>query len=331
MKAVFFTPVRELLPHVIYQYIKSWLYTTLMILTVWFLSEIVYAAWKFSGDAGDVSLAKDFFENIHIPFCLFLSLGFVIRLIVQGNAIKHAALFVSRESAEHDTTTRSMIQLLSDKAGFRRMPAFIIDNGFYYPTGFPSPGVVLTVPMVLIIPINFLLRFSPREQLLVLAHEISHVKHCDIVQETLMMSGSIVLRGYKVIVSIAFLCTGTLEFFGWLGVLPPLIPTRELFLLGIALVIIVLIAFLYRRCRYTTIRCREYLADAGVLGLLGWQTRHEYVAVLLAIGERAGIPLFTFPDTTWSSLLRTHPNDIDRAKKLGIKIILEKDGSILLE
>jgi Zn-dependent protease with chaperone function len=174
----------------------------------------------------------------------------------------------------------------------------------------------LSGPKVIIIG-NIVESLTEQEQTYVSAHEISHLKHRDVVGAVLVGAGNSAIAIQKW----AVLLTMVLDLFsqGW----------RAFFYLLATWVVLSVTHALYKLLAAAYSRSREYLADVGAVKLVGWEGREALVVGLARIHHIAtGWQPFKIFAPRDNTLFESHPDIADRAQALQLNPRVLADGNV---
>ena len=167
----------------------------------------------------------------------------------------------------------------------------------------------------IILNTNVIEILDEREMDAVLAHEIAHVKHCDMPLRTFFVASMVVFTSY---VFIAATVGITALYLDLPSILVGYIATKATYLAAFWYVLIRLLFFVYSRA------C-EYLADAAIVKITDWSYREDLIRALLKIEKHAGyLPLLRELLLRFNlhEFFSTHPLTKNRAKGLGLRIEL---------
>ena len=150
----------------------------------------------------------------------------------------------------------------------------------------------------------------------VTAHELSHIKHLDVIAGVFIGAGNsaIAIQKWAILTSMIY------DFFayGW----------REALFLLAAWVVLSLTHTLYKLVAAAHSRSREYLADVGAVKVSGWEGRVALITGLARIHHAmtGWRPFKIFRPT--NQLFHTHPDIGDRAQALKLDPQILADGNV---
>lgn len=316
---MFFTWVPGLMPHIVWQYGKGCAYLTAMFSLIWFLPQsTAYFYTLVSGLPVPQELNSGLFGGLLFSWlCIGAVLHIFIRATMDGRAHRSRCDVHPEEIAPQVVVARARLGRLTKRAGLTSAPSLVV---FCNETGISDIEsqvfVTRSLPKVIGVSPSFIEYVDPDDQEPLFAHELAHVKHGDIETALLLLVGGNVLRGY---IALAFLLSPSVFFLG-----RPLHELGFFFVAGImAFGHLMLYCLLYNAHS----RCREYLADAGGIGILGWDQRlnfmTSYFTTLFLRGAPCGLPVSEMVSTPkFFCFYETHPDDIARANALRISVVL---------
>jgi len=154
------------------------------------------------------------------------------------------------------------------------------------------------------------------EETYVTAHELSHIKHLDIVAGVFIGAGNsaISIQKWAIVTSMVY---GLFEH-GW----------RALVYLAATWAILPITHTIYKLLAAAQSRSREYLADVGAVKIAGWDGRVHLITGLHRIHHAMTRwrPFRIFRRT--GTLFSTHPDIEDRARALKLEPRVLPDGNV---
>ncbi len=286
-----FTSVRGLMPHILRQYALMCLGVFTIITFTWFLPEIAsYIGTALFGTPK--SRVSDSVSKIVFPLLWLYAFKIGLYEYTMPPLARRHLPFLTRGIVTARENAKNMVRRMVAKTRMKKSPEVVLDVEIYL-AGINSPSAVLGRVPYIVIPVSFLQNFSPGEQEPVLAHELCHIKHRE----------GIPINVEKITVRVMlFYCIlqGGIIASSIFGV----VPVREVPQVFITLVISYLTLIVAVMIALANNRCREYLNDAGAIGLVGWHACDNFVSVLRAVGESSSEP----PVRSWWGLLSTHPH-----------------------
>lgn len=160
---MFFTPVREIMPHILYQYLKGWLFCGIVATLIWFIPNMVHGVWWFLfEDAGTSGYVGGLVDNIHLPLLLLSFILVLNQFFLQDGYVAHQLPYLPNVDTQIKHA-QIMIEDLSRKARLRlnHYPQLIAGENPYVRPHEISPKVLISLyyPKILM-PTNFLGKFT---------------------------------------------------------------------------------------------------------------------------------------------------------------------------
>ena len=278
----------------------------------WYQPAIVRAVRDQLFDSGFVST-----EYVNRVLENYLAFGWLSLLFAWGALEVGGFWMLWRYKARPDQYPEYQARLrsLAEQAGVRP-PTLIILRGMGRILNAAATQSFLSGPKVIIIG-SIVETLSEQEQTYVSAHEISHLKHRDVIAAVLIGAGNsaLAIQKWALVTSMAY----DLFSFGW----------RAFVFLFAAWIVLSITHAIYKLLAAAHSRSREYLADVGAVQLVGWAGRVALVIGLarihhIATGWR---PFKIFqPRDNW--LFETHPDIADRAQALQLNARELPDGNV---
>jgi Zn-dependent protease with chaperone function len=304
--------VPQLRWHVAQQVLVSWFCLLAMIALFWYqptlvrlVHELLFGGRLVPGDYARRALAN------------YFSYGWWSLLLAWGSLEVGGFMMVWRYKARPDQYPEYQARLksLAEQAGVRP-PTLIILGGMGRILNAAATQSFLSGPKVIIIG-NIVEALSDQEETYVSAHEISHLKHLDVVPAVLIGAGNSAIAIQKW----ALLTTAAYDLFayGWRG---------AVFLL-VAWMVLSITHVIYKLLAAAHSRSREYLADVGAVKLAGWEGRVALAIGLARIHHIAsGWRPFKIFRPRDNVLFETHPDIADRANALQLNPHELADGNV---
>lgn len=301
--------VPELRGHVIWQTAKSVTYFLAMGAIFWFLPHIV---WAVLGQP-PTARSRELFQ--YYPYVVLAA--YIMSFAALESLGAHLRKF--RVQTRDDLEMLAHIDAMARRAGLRRTPVLVEMKG--KPNAAATWSVFKSSFLIVMGRVHEML--TTRERDAVLAHELSHVKHWDMLATTMVNSGRIALSVQtNVILFIAIVDLLTYRAIG----------AGEFAFAVKAWVVISAIGMLYSLLALAFSRTREYLADVGAISILGLGYRDELISGMLKVGHRAtGMPLMQLMQRTGMTIFQSHPSTADRADALGVSVESCGDGVLISE
>jgi Zn-dependent protease with chaperone function len=300
---------------VVRQVLASWFFLGSMIALFWYQPAIVRLTHELLFGSGFVPGPYE-----QSALGNYFAYGWWSLLIAWGTLEVGGFMMLWRYKAKPDEYPEYQARLrsLAEQAGVRPPTLIILRGagGMGRILNAAAAQSFLSGPKVIIIG-NIVETLSPQETTYVSAHEVSHLKHLDVVPAVLIGAGNsaIAIQKWALLTSAAY----DLFAHGW----------REAVFLILAWVVLSLTHTLYKLLAAAHSRTREYLADVGAVKLAGWDGRAALVIGLarihhIATGWR---PFKIFrPRDNW--LFETHPGISDRAEALQLNPRELADGNV---
>ena len=247
----------------------------------------------------------------------YFSYGWWSLLIAWGTLEVGGFMMLWRYKAKPDEYPEYQARLrsLAEQAGVRP-PTLIVLRGMGRILNAAATQSFLSGPKVIIIG-NIVETLTEQETTYVSAHEISHLKHLDVVPAVLIGAGNsaIAIQKWALLTSVAY----DLFAYGW---------REAVFLFG-AWVVLSITHMLYKLLAAAHSRTREYLADVGAVKLAGWDGRAALVVGLARIHHIAtGWRPFKIFRPRDNELFETHPGISERADALQLNPRELADGNV---
>lgn len=301
------TWVPALGPHIRRQMLISWVCFLLMGAIFWGLPSI--------GDAL-IAIPDDSMHSLFWRYHWLVGFSFVLSAFTFWGQMKFFQKLRAAPS-EDPRLERSLAQM-ARRAGLGRVPQLVLMKGKFNAAASWNPfGADFVISMG---EVHKLLHDD--EEDVVYAHEISHLKHWDMLARAIILSGSRALAFQMVFLAgvLAFSTAGTL--------LGKHVQDRHVFK---AIVLTMGIKIIYDLLAAAHSRAREYLADAGAIGILGLDYRDRLICGILRIGTSlSGAHPALLMQRTGISLFSSHPEPIDRADALSVIVLPNADGADII-
>jgi Zn-dependent protease with chaperone function len=304
--------VPQLRWHVARQVLTSWTCLIAMAALFWYQPNIV--AFVHQQLFGSGFVPSDYEAR---ALASYFSYGWFSLLIAWGTLEVGGFMMLWRYKARPDEYPeyQQRLRTLAEQAGVRP-PTLVILRGMGRILNAAATQSFLSGPKVIIIG-NIVETLSEQEQTYVSAHEISHLKHRDVIAAVLIGAGNsaIAIQKWALLTSMVY----DLFTYGW----------RAFVFLFAAWAVLSVTHLLYKLLAAAHSRTREYLADVGAVQLAGWDGRVALVLGLarihhIATGWR---PFKIFrPHDNW--LFETHPDINDRAAALKLNPRELPDGNV---
>jgi heat shock protein HtpX len=208
------------------------------------------------------------------------------------------------------------LRRLAEEAGVRQ-PTLIVMRGGVGQRILNAAATqsILSGPKVIVMG-DIVEVLDEKEEIYVTAHELSHIKHLDIVAGVFIGAGNSAISIQKW----AILSSAVYELFayGW----------RTIVFLGATWLLLVAAQWLYKLLAAAQSRAREYLADVGAVKIAGWDDRVHLIKGLHRIHHAL---------TRWrpfrifrheGGIFSTHPDIKDRAQALKLEPRVLPDGNV---
>lgn len=292
------TWVAALGPHIRRQMCVSWACFLLMGAIFWGLPSI--------GDAL-IAVPDDSVHSLFWRYHWLVGLSFVLSVFTFWGQMKFFQRL--RASPAEDPRLERSLERMAKIAGLSRVPQLVLMKGKFNAAASWNPfGADFVISMG---EVHKLLHDD--EEDVVYAHEIAHLKHWDMFARAIILSGSRALALQMVFLS-------TVLLFSTVGsVLGKNVQDRHVFK---AVVLTFGIKVVYDLLAAAHSRAREYLADAGAIGILGLEYRDRLIAGILRIGSSlSGAHPILLLRRTGISLFSSHPEPADRADALSVIVM----------
>jgi heat shock protein HtpX len=209
---------------------------------------------------------------------------------------------------------QARLRRLAEEAGVRP-PTLIVLRGMGRILNAAATQSILSGPKVIVVG-DIVETLTDAEETYVTAHELSHIKHLDIVAGVLIGAGSsaIAIQKWAIVTTMAY----DLVTYGW----------RALVYLAATWGVLWLTHGLYKLLAAAHSRSREYLADVGAVRIAGWDGRVALITGLARIHHALSRwrPFLIFRRT--GTVFSTHPDIEDRAQALELKPRVLADGNV---
>jgi heat shock protein HtpX len=305
--------VPQLRWHVAQQVLVTWLVIAAMALLFWYQPTIV-------GYAHMLLLGQGFVKEEFASKVLanYFSYGWWSLLVAWGTLEVGGFMLVWRYKAKPDEYPEFQTRLrrLAEEAGVRQ-PTLIIMRGGVGARILNAAATqsILSGPKVIVMG-DIVETLTDPEETYVTAHELSHIKHLDIVAGVFIGAGNsaISIQKWAILTSAVY----ELIAVGW----------RAVAFLALTWVVLSVTHTIYKLLAAAQSRAREYLADVGAVKIAGWDNRVHLITGLARIHHAMTRwrPFRIFQRT--GSVFSTHPDIEDRAQalKLGPRVLA--DGNV---
>jgi heat shock protein HtpX len=303
--------VPQLRWHVAQQVLVTWIAIAAMGLLFWYQPAIV-------GYAHGLLLGQGFVTEEFAAKVLanYFSYGWWSLLIAWGTLEVGGFFLIWRYKAKPDEYPefQARLQRLAEEAGVRP-PTLIVLRGVGRILNAAATQSILSGPKVIVMG-DIVDVLKDPEQTYVTAHELSHIKHLDIVAGVFIGAGNSAISIQKW----AILTSAVYELFtvGW----------RAVVYLGATWIILSVTHTIYKLLAAAQSRSREYLADVGAVKIAGWDGRVALISGLARIHHHMTRwrPFRIFRRT--GSVFSTHPDIEDRAQALKLEPRVLPDGNV---
>jgi heat shock protein HtpX len=303
--------VPQLRWHVAQQVLVTWIAIAAMGLLFWYQPAIV-------GYAHGLLLGQGFVTEEFAAKVLanYFSYGWWSLLIAWGTLEVGGFFLIWRYKAKPDEYPefQARLQRLAEEAGVRP-PTLIVLRGVGRILNAAATQSILSGPKVIVMG-DIVDVLKDPEQTYVTAHELSHIKHLDIVAGVFIGAGNSAISIQKW----AILTSAVYELFtvGW----------RAVVYLGATWIILSVTHTIYKLLAAAQSRSREYLADVGAVKIAGWDGRVALITGLARIHHHMTRwrPFRIFRRT--GSVFSTHPDIEDRAQALKLEPRVLPDGNV---
>jgi heat shock protein HtpX len=209
---------------------------------------------------------------------------------------------------------QARLKRLAEEAGVRE-PTLIVLRGVGRVLNAAATQSLLTGPKVVVVG-DIVETLNDAEETYVTAHELSHIKHLDIVAGVFIGAGNsaISIQKWAIVTSMVYDLFG----YGW----------RALVYLAATWAVLWVTHALYKLLAAAHSRSREYLADVGAVKIAGWEGRVALISGLARIHHALTRwrPFRIFRRT--GTVFSTHPDIEDRAQALELRPRVLADGNV---
>jgi heat shock protein HtpX len=289
----------------------TWLAIAAMALLFWYQPAIVRFAHGLLLGQGFVT--DEFDQKV---LANYFSYGWWSLLFAWGTLEVGGFFLIWRYKAKPDEYPefQARLQRLAEEAGVRP-PTLIVLRGVGRILNAAATQSILSGPKVIVMG-DIVETLTDPEETYVTAHELSHIKHLDIVAGVFIGAGNSAISIQKW----AILTSAVYELFayGW----------RAVVYLGATWIVLSLTHTLYKLLAAAQSRAREYLADVGAVKIAGWDDRVHLIAGLARIHHAMTRwrPFRIFRRT--GTVFSTHPDIEDRAQALKLEPRVLPDGNV---
>jgi len=305
--------VPQLRWHVVQQMLVTWLAIAAMAALFVFQPTIVrFVHWLLLGQG----FVEDAFDQK--VFANYFSHWWWSLLIAWGALEVGGFLLVWRYKAKPDEYPEFQARLrqLAEQAGVRQ-PTLIVMRGMGARIlNAAATQSILSGPKVIVMG-DIVDVLTDQEETYVTAHELSHIKHLDIVAGVFIGAGNSAIA----ILKWGMLTSAVYEFFayGWQAVV----------YLAVTWGVLSVTHAGYKVLAAAQSRAREYMADVGAVKIAGWDDRVHLISGLARIHHAmtAWRPFRIFRHRE-GSLFSTHPDIEDRAQALQLEPRVLPDGNV---
>jgi Zn-dependent protease with chaperone function len=211
---------------------------------------------------------------------------------------------------------QSRLQQLAEQAGVRPPTLIVMRGGIGQRIlNAAATQSILSGPKVIVMG-DIVEVLTDQEETYVTAHELSHIKHLDIVAGVFIGAGNSAISIQKW----AILSSAVYELFavGWWAIV----------FLGATWLLLAAAHTIYKLLAAAQSRSREYLADVGAVKVAGWDDRVHLITGLArihhALTRWRPFRIFRRAGTVFS----THPDIEDRAQALALEPRVLPDGNV---
>jgi heat shock protein HtpX len=303
--------VPQLRWHVAQQVLATWLAIASMAALFWFQPTIVRYAHELLLGGG--FMPSEYDQRI---LANYFSYGWWSLLFAWVTLEAGGFWLVWRYKAKPDEYPefQARLERLAEEAGVRQ-PTLIVLRGMGRILNAAATQSLLTGPKVVVVG-DIVETLSDAEETYVTAHELSHIKHLDIVAGVFIGAGNsaIAIQKWAIVTSMVY----DLFAYGW----------RALVYLAATWAVLWVTHALYKLLAATHSRSREYLADVGAVKIAGWDGRVALITGLARIHHALSRwrPFLIFRRT--GTVFSTHPDIEDRAQALELKPRVLADGNV---
>ena len=303
--------VPQLRWHVAQQVLATWLALAAMAAIFWYQPAIVRYAHELLFGSGFVP--SDYDEGI---LANFFSYGWWSLLIAWVTLEAGGFMLVWRYKAKPGEYPQFQARLkrLAEEAGVQ-VPTLVVLRGMGRILNAAATQSILTGPKVVVVG-DIVETLTDPEETYVTAHELSHIKHLDIVAGVFIGAGNsaIAIQKWVIVTSMLY----DVFAYGW----------HALAYLAATWVVLSATHGLYKLLAAAHSRSREYLADVGAVKIAGWEGRVALITGLArihhALTRWRPFMIFRRAGTVFS----THPDIEDRAQALLLKPKVLADGNV---
>ena len=305
------TSVPQLRWHVVRQVLLSWLAIAAMAALFIYQPAIVRYVHGLLLGSGFVS--GEYEQRVLEQFFAY---GWWSLLVAWGSLELGGFMLVWRYKAKpHEYPEfQARLRHLAEQAGVRP-PTLIVLRGAGRLVNAAATQSVLTGPKVVVMG-DIVETLTDPEEDYVTAHELSHIKHLDVVAGVPIGAGNsaIAIQKWAILTSAAY----DLLTYGW----------RAGIYLGATWAVLSVTHAVYKLIAAAHSRSREYLADVGAVKVVGWDGRVALITGLArirhALTRWRPFRIFRREGTVFS----THPDIDDRAQALGLPTKVLADGNV---
>lgn len=305
--------VPQLRGHVARQVLVSWFCLAAMVALFWYQPTLVRLVNDTLLGTGFVTGNADYEQRI---LERYFSYGWWSLLGAWGTLEVGGFWMVWRYKAKPDEYPefQARLQQLAEQAGVRP-PTLIVLRGVGRVLNAAATQSVLSGPKVIVMG-DIVETLTDAEETYVTAHELSHIKHLDIVAGVAVGAGNsaIAIQKWGLVTTIVY----DVFTYGW----------RAVAYLGAAWAVLSSTHFIYKLFAAAQSRSREYLADVGAVKIAGWDGRAALITGLASIHHAMTrwrpFRIFQRHGTVFS----THPDIEDRAQALQLNPRVLADGNV---
>jgi len=305
--------VPQLRWHVARQVFVTWFCIVAMGVLFWYQPAVVRLVNDLLLGSGFVQGQSDYDQRI---LASYYSYGWWSLLIAWGTLEVGGFFLVWRYKAKPDEYPefQARLQRLAEEAGVRP-PTLIVLRGMGRILNAAATQSIFSGPKVIIMG-DIVETLTDAEETYVTAHELSHIKHLDIVAGVVIGAGNsaIAIQKWAILTSAIY----DLFTYGW----------RAVAYLAATWVVLSLTHTLYKLLAAAHSRSREYLADVGAVKISGWDGRVALITGLArihhALTRWRPFRIFRRSGTIFS----THPDIEDRAQALKLEPRVLADGNV---
>jgi len=309
--------VPQLRWHVTKQVLVTWLAIAAMAVLYWYQRDIVgYAHVLLQHESllGRGFVSSDFADKV---LANYFSYGWSSVLVAWATLEVGGFILVWRFKAKPDEYRdfQDRLQRLAEEAGVRPPTLIVLRSMGARVLNAAATQSILSGPKVIVMGDIVELLTDP-EETYVTAHELSHIKHLDIVSGVFIGAGNsaISIQKWSILVSMVY------DYFthGW----------RATVYLAATWVMISVTHTIYKLLAAAQSRSREYLADVGAVKVAGWEGRVHLITGLARIHHAmtGWRPFRIFHRT--NNIFATHPDIEDRAQALKLEPQVLADGNV---